>query len=63
MQAGVIPVIFAKSLLYIPQLIVQLQWQNVWTNATWWVRWTENNLVSSSSRSHHPLYLLCLMPC
>ncbi|MBH5335385.1 preprotein translocase subunit SecY [Streptomyces pactum] len=47
-QAGVIPVIFASSLLYIPALIVQFS--N--SNADWAV-WIENNFVQGD----HPVYM------
>ncbi len=49
-QAGVIPVIFASSLLYLPALIAQFQ-----SNKTaGWVVWIERYLV----RGDHPLYML-----
>jgi preprotein translocase subunit SecY len=48
-QAGVIPVIFASSLLYIPELAAQLFGHNA---ATGWPAWVENNLVFSD----HPAY-------
>jgi preprotein translocase subunit SecY len=47
-QAGVIPVIFASSLLYIPALIVQLS-----GSKASWATWVENNLV----KSDHPIYM------
>jgi preprotein translocase subunit SecY len=43
-QAGVIPVIFASSLLYIPQLAAQLFGHN---GTTTWAQWVDNNLVVS----------------
>ncbi|MDT4939122.1 MAG: preprotein translocase subunit SecY [Pseudonocardiales bacterium] len=46
-QAGVIPVIFASSLLYIPQLISQLT-GNV-NNPNAFQRWVTNNLLQQSS--------------
>ena len=48
--AGVIPVIFASSLLYLPALVTQFQ-QN--SNAAW-VVWIQANLV----RGDHPIYML-----
>ncbi|MGN6301841.1 MAG: preprotein translocase subunit SecY [Angustibacter sp.] len=49
-QAGVIPVIFASSLLYLPALVAQFQ-----SNKTaGWVVWIERYLV----RGDHPLYML-----
>ena len=48
-QAGVIPVIFASSLLYIPSLIVNF------TNSTApWAVWVSRNFV----KGDHPLYIL-----
>ncbi|GAA4852939.1 preprotein translocase subunit SecY [Kitasatospora terrestris] len=48
-QAGVIPVIFASSLLYIPALVVQL------TNSqAGWATWIRTNFV----RGDHPIYML-----
>jgi preprotein translocase subunit SecY len=47
-QAGVIPVIFASSLLQLPQLLAQ-----VWTNKTF-----QNFERDYVSRGDHPLYLL-----
>ncbi|HUK71618.1 MAG TPA: preprotein translocase subunit SecY [Streptosporangiaceae bacterium] len=51
-QAGVIPVIFASSLLYIPQLAASLLGNS--TNPKGWALWVDNNLA----RSDHPLYML-----
>ena len=50
-QAGVIPVIFASSLMYLPALAAQFN-QN--TNSAW-VGWVNQYLVQGS----HPLYMLC----
>ena len=49
-QAGVIPVIFASSLLYLPAMAAQFN-QN---SDTVWVRFINNYLV----RGNHPLYML-----
>jgi preprotein translocase subunit SecY len=46
-QAGVIPVIFASSLLYIPQLISQLTSNG--TSASSFERWVNNYLINQSS--------------
>jgi preprotein translocase subunit SecY len=48
-QAGVIPVIFASSLLYIPTLIVNFSGNQ----AAGWAVWINNNLV----RGDHPIYI------
>jgi preprotein translocase subunit SecY len=47
-QAGVIPVIFASSLLYIPSLIV-----NFTNSQASWAVWVSRNLV----RGDHPIYI------
>ena len=48
-QAGVIPVIFASSLLYIPSLIV-----NVSGSTAKWAVWIQQNLVTGD----HPIYII-----
>jgi preprotein translocase subunit SecY len=48
-QAGVIPVIFASSLLYIPSLIV-----NFSGSKAKWAIWVQQNLV----KGDHPIYIL-----
>ena len=50
-QAGVIPVIFASSLLYIPELAAQLFGHNA---ATGWPAWVDANLVISD----RPAYVI-----
>jgi preprotein translocase subunit SecY len=52
-QAGVIPVIFASSLLYLPQLISQLS-----SNETsGWRRFIQNYVIDQSSWMHNVLYI------
>jgi len=48
-QAGVIPVIFASSLLYIPSLIV-----NFSGSSAKWAVWIQQNLV----KGDHPIYII-----
>jgi preprotein translocase subunit SecY len=49
-MAGVIPVIFASSLLYLPALVAQFQ-----RNSTsGWANWINNNFT----RGDHPIYIL-----
>ncbi|MFW6695641.1 preprotein translocase subunit SecY [Streptomyces sp. MAR4 CNX-425] len=48
-QAGVIPVIFASSLLYIPALIVQFT-----GSSSGWAQWIEENFVTGD----HPVYII-----
>jgi preprotein translocase subunit SecY len=50
-MAGVIPVIFASSLLYIPALLTQFQSQ---TKPPGWAKWVQVNFV----RGDHPVYML-----
>ncbi|MBP2349724.1 preprotein translocase subunit SecY [Kribbella aluminosa] len=47
-QAGVIPVIFASSLLYLPVLVSQFQQGKSWSN------WIQGNLV----KGDHPIYMV-----
>jgi preprotein translocase subunit SecY len=49
-QAGVIPVIFASSLLYLPQLISQVSGNNT---TSWWRRFIQNDLTQQDS----PVYI------
>jgi preprotein translocase subunit SecY len=49
-QAGVIPVIFASSLLYIPALVVQFS-----GSTKPWATWITDNFV----RGDHPIYIAC----
>ncbi|OIV39222.1 preprotein translocase subunit SecY [Mangrovactinospora gilvigrisea] len=48
-QAGVIPVIFASSLLYIPALVVQFS-----GSTASWANWVEQNLT----KGDHPIYMV-----
>ncbi|MDX6348686.1 MAG: preprotein translocase subunit SecY [Streptomyces sp.] len=48
-QAGVIPVIFASSLLYIPSLVVSFS-----GSTAPWAQWVQTNLV----KGDHPIYIL-----
>ena len=54
-QAGVVPVIFASSMLYLPALVAQFNSpQNGSTELPpGWVQWINNNMV----RGDHPLYM------
>ncbi len=52
-QAGVIPVIFASSLLYIPQLISQLTSNN---SNTGFARWVNNYLINQQSTVYILIY-------
>jgi preprotein translocase subunit SecY len=54
-QAGVIPVIFASSLLYIPQLAATLFGSK--THPAGWVTFVENNLGTGASGGGSSLYI------
>jgi preprotein translocase subunit SecY len=54
--AGVIPVIFASSLLYIPQLAVSLFGNQSHPQA--WVTWVQNHLETTTTLSTEWLYIL-----
>jgi preprotein translocase subunit SecY len=53
-MAGVVPVIFASSLLYLPALIAQFNQPTGTTPPADWVIWIQNNLTSGDN----PLYML-----
>ncbi|MEU0191306.1 preprotein translocase subunit SecY [Streptomyces afghaniensis] len=55
-QAGVIPVIFASSLLYIPALIAQFS-----GGKSDWKIWIEQNLADPKAPSHLVLYFLLIV--
>ena len=53
-MAGVVPVIFASSLLYIPALIAQFNQPQPGEQAPGWVVWITNYLT----RGDHPIYMV-----
>jgi preprotein translocase subunit SecY len=55
-QAGVIPVIFASSLLYIPQLAVSLFGNQTHPQA--WVTWVQSHLETTATLSTEWLYII-----
>jgi preprotein translocase subunit SecY len=57
-QAGVIPVIFASSLLYLPTLALQLMGNN--TN-NWFARFLANDLTQPSSWVNITIYFLLIL--
>ncbi|MFC7544994.1 preprotein translocase subunit SecY [Plantactinospora sp. GCM10030261] len=57
-QAGVIPVIFGSSLLYLPQLVLQFFDQN---NLKGWQLWVQDNLVTPSSPTYIAAYFLLIV--
>jgi preprotein translocase subunit SecY len=56
-QAGVIPVIFGSSLLYLPQLLGQL----AGNQNSWWARFIQTYIVSPSSWVHILLYMAMII--
>jgi preprotein translocase subunit SecY len=57
-QAGVIPIIFASSLLYLPQLALQFQDS---TDPGRFYNWINNNLVDPASVSYIVIYFLLII--
>ena len=57
-QAGVIPVIFASSLLYIPQLAAQLFGRNATSG---WASWVQQNLVISDKPAYVISYFVLIV--
>ncbi len=60
-QAGVIPVIFASSLLYLPDLISRLTTSTDGSAPNWWESFVATHLVSQSSPVHIALYFLLIV--
>ncbi|MGI5197495.1 preprotein translocase subunit SecY [Streptomyces sp. CA-288835] len=55
-QAGIIPVIFASSLLYIPALIAQFA-----GGTSGWKTWIEKNLAATDAPAHLTLYFFLII--
>ncbi|HZF89608.1 preprotein translocase subunit SecY [Streptomyces sp.] len=55
-QAGVIPVIFASSLLYIPALIVQFS-----NSTAGWASWIQGNLADTAAPVHITIYFFLIV--
>jgi preprotein translocase subunit SecY len=62
-QAGVVPVIFASSLLYLPELAAQMFGQKVNGQlvTTGWAGWVENNLVFSDHMAYVASYFVLIV--
>jgi preprotein translocase subunit SecY len=60
-MAGVVPVIFASSLLYLPALIAQFNQPAAGETPAAWVTWISNNLVSGDSPFYMALYFLLIV--
>ncbi|RKW71486.1 preprotein translocase subunit SecY [Galactobacter caseinivorans] len=57
-MAGVIPVIFASSLLALPMMIVQFNQPPVGQSMAPWVEWISNNVAKTDAPLHILLYVL-----
>jgi preprotein translocase subunit SecY len=60
-QAGVIPVIFGSSLLYLPQLLAQLTGASTAGDPSWWQDFINRYLVDQSSFVFIALYFLLIV--
>ncbi|MFF0818518.1 preprotein translocase subunit SecY [Rhodococcus sp. NPDC003318] len=60
-QAGVIPVIFASSLLYLPNLIAQLTGATNAADPSWWQRFINTYLVNPSNPVYILIYFLLIV--
>ncbi len=56
-MAGVIPIIFAASLLSLPQLMVQFAGQN----APEWIVWMQNHVAKTGAPLHTMLYIVLII--
>lgn len=60
-QAGVIPVIFASSLLYLPNLIAQLTGATTSADPSWWQRIVNEYLVNPGNPVYITIYFLLIV--
>ncbi|GAA4471700.1 preprotein translocase subunit SecY [Rhodococcus olei] len=60
-QAGVIPVIFASSLLYLPNLIAQLTGATTTADPSWWQRIINQYLVNPANPVYILIYFLLIV--
>ena len=60
-QAGVVPVIFASSLLYLPGLIAQFNGPDKSGKIADWVIWINNNLTQGSQPLYMAMYFLMII--
>jgi preprotein translocase subunit SecY len=60
-QAGVIPVIFGSSLLYLPQLLAQLTGASTAADPNWWQTFITRTLTDQSSWVFIGLYFLLIV--
>jgi len=60
-MAGVIPVIFASSLLYLPALFAQFNTTGAEGGTPGWVVWIQNNLTSGDNPLYMAVYFLLIV--
>jgi preprotein translocase subunit SecY len=60
-MAGVVPVIFASSLLYLPALIAQFNQPQAGETPAGWVVWIQNNLTSGDNPLYMAIYFLLIV--
>jgi preprotein translocase subunit SecY len=60
-MAGVIPVIFASSLLYLPALFAQFNATGADGSTPSWVVWIQNNLTSGDNALYMAVYFLLIV--
>ena len=60
-QAGVVPVIFASSLLYLPGLIAQFNGPDAAGKVADWVIWINNNLTQGDQPLYMVMYFLMII--
>ncbi len=60
-QAGIIPVIFASSLLYLPNLIAQLTGASTSTDPSWWQRFINEYLVNPNNPVYIAIYFALIV--
>jgi len=60
-MAGVVPVIFASSLLYLPALIAQFNQPVAGDSPAPWVVWIQNNLTSGDNPLYMAIYFLLIV--
>lgn len=60
-MAGVIPVIFASSLLYLPALLAQFNQPGQGQTAPEWVVWIQNNFASGDNPLYMAVYFLLIV--
>jgi len=60
-MAGVIPVIFASSLLYLPALLAQFNQPALGQTAPEWVVWIQNNFASGDNPLYMAVYFLLIV--